>query len=105
MKNQEHTWFVFETRERRLEKSLSDLNGTDAYIHDGRVTGVFRELCNAFVRPGQQPSVQNMKQIHQELKKNIPVILKRAGTQSVFQASVFRALCVVAGAAADNIVK
>jgi hypothetical protein len=41
----EHVWFVFEARNRRLAKPLSDLNGTDAYIHDGRVSGVFRKLC------------------------------------------------------------
>jgi hypothetical protein len=27
--NREHTWFVFETRPWRVQKSLSDLNGTD----------------------------------------------------------------------------
>jgi len=27
--NREHTWFVFETRPWRLQKSLNDLNGTD----------------------------------------------------------------------------
>jgi hypothetical protein len=27
--NREHTWFVFETKPWRLQKSLSDLNGTD----------------------------------------------------------------------------
>lgn len=30
-----HLWFVFESRERRLQKSLSDLDGTDPYIHGG----------------------------------------------------------------------
>ena len=40
-----HTWFVFESRNRRLQKSLSDLNGTDPNIHEGTVEGVMRELC------------------------------------------------------------
>ncbi len=56
MGRREHLWYVFEAKNRRLEKSLSDLNGTDTYIHDGRVAGVFRELCNAFVSPDPQPS-------------------------------------------------
>jgi hypothetical protein len=55
-----HQWFVFESRRRRLNKSLSDLDGTDAYIHDGTVRGVMREVCNAFVSPGSQPTVPEM---------------------------------------------
>jgi hypothetical protein len=101
----EHIWFVFESRNRRLAKSLSDLNGTDAYIHGGTIGGVFRELSNAFVRPGRQPSVQQMRNIYQRLKENLPEILKRAGTHSAFQARVFREISVVASAAADAIVK
>ena len=38
-----HTWFVLESKIRRVEKSLSDLSGTDVYIHDGKPLGVFRE--------------------------------------------------------------
>lgn len=44
-----HTWFVFEARSRRIERSLSDLSGTDVYIHHGRPAGVFSELTSAFV--------------------------------------------------------
>jgi len=40
-----HTWFLFESVNWRIQKSLSDLNGTDPYIHDGTVEGVFRELA------------------------------------------------------------
>ena len=36
-----HTWFVFETAQWRMQKSLSDLNGTDVYVHGGTVEGVF----------------------------------------------------------------
>jgi hypothetical protein len=55
-----HTWFVFEAIPYRVQKSLSDLNGTDPHIHNGRVQGVMRELCNAFVRPQHQPNVPEM---------------------------------------------
>ncbi len=37
-----HVWFVCESRNYRLAKSLSDLNGTDPFIHDGTVEGIFR---------------------------------------------------------------
>jgi hypothetical protein len=41
-------WFVFESMYHRLAKSLSDLNGTDPYIHrgdgGGRVSGVMQRF-------------------------------------------------------------
>ena len=97
-----HTWFLYEARKRRLAKSLSDLNGTDPYIHDGNATGVFRELCNSFVRRGRQPSVQQMRRIYQDVRKGLPGILRRAGTDSLYQTRVFKDICVVASASADK---
>jgi hypothetical protein len=98
----QHTWFVYEAKNRRLAKSPSDLSGTDAYIHGGKITGVFRELCNCFVRPSRQPSVQQMRRIYQDVKKSLPKILRRAGTKSVYQARVFKDICVAASASADR---
>jgi hypothetical protein len=62
-----HTWFVFEAVRRRAEKSLSDISGTDVYIHNGNVRGVFTQLCNAFVRLKSQPTTQEMEQIYLRL--------------------------------------
>jgi hypothetical protein len=97
-----HIWFVYEARNRRLAKSLSDLNGTDPYVHDGSITGVFRELCNAFVRPGRQPLVQQMRRIYRDVTEALPEILRRAGTSSLYQTRVFKDICVVASASADR---
>jgi hypothetical protein len=41
----QHTWFVCETERYRVDRSLSDLGGTDPNIHDGTIAGVMRELC------------------------------------------------------------
>ncbi|MBI3695046.1 MAG: hypothetical protein HY238_09450 [Acidobacteria bacterium] len=92
----QHTWFVFESKHRRILKSLSDLSGTDVYIHDGRPSGVFRELCNALVRSRRQPSVQQMGTIYRSLQSSLPVILRRAGAKSPFEARVFTELVLVA---------
>ena len=91
-----HTWFVFESRARRIHKSLSDLGGTDVYVHNGQPSGVFRELCNALVRSRRQPSVQQMDAIYLELKSSLPVIMSRAGAKSAFQARVFADLVFTA---------
>jgi hypothetical protein len=89
---------------RRINKSLSDLDGTDVYIHNGTVRGVFRELCNAFVRSRRQPSVVQMMQIYRILRSNFSDILRNAGARDPFNARVFLDLCVLASAAADRLV-
>jgi hypothetical protein len=48
-----HTWFVFERISWRLQKSLSDLNGTDVYVYGGSATGVFRELLSVLRKAAQ----------------------------------------------------
>ena len=94
----QHKWFVFESMRRRLNKSLSDLDGTDPYIHGGTVRGIMREVCNAFVSPVNQPTVPQMMKMYRELRRDSGRILKHAGAQSVFTARVFSDLCLAAAA-------
>ena len=98
-----HTWFVFESQKWRTQKSLSDLGGTDVYIHDGTPQGLFRELCNALVRTGRQTSVQKMESIYIVLQQALPSILHRAGAGSPFAARVFADLIVLARLVSDDL--
>lgn len=93
-----HTWYVCEAVERRILKSLSDLNGSDVYIHNRSVQGVFRELCSAFVRRTDQPTVQEMEFVYRDLSGTLPAIMRQAGAKSPFTARVFSDLCVRARA-------
>jgi hypothetical protein len=96
--------FVFEARSRRIEKSLSDLGGTDVYIHHGRPLDLFSELTNAFVRARRQPSVDQMKRAHRGLRLGLPALLRKAGTRSVFKARVLDGLRILAGKLSDRYV-
>lgn len=91
-----HRWFVCEAKAQRLLKSLSDLNGTDPYIHGGTIVGVFRELRNIFTRPGHQPTVQRMGRIYRQVRKGVPAILHRSASASLYSATVFKEIVVVA---------
>ena len=104
-KSKQHSWYVCESRNFRLMKSLGDLNGTDPFIHNGTINGVFRELCNMFRRPVRQPTVRQMRAIYRDLTGSLPVILRGAGSRTMFNARVFKDLCVVAGTSADALVK
>jgi hypothetical protein len=99
----EHARVVCESVRRRIKKSLSDLDGTDAYIHGGTVKGVFREIGNAFVGSRRQPSVKEMMQIYRVLRAQFGSILQRAGARDAFNARVFKELCVLASTAADKL--
>jgi hypothetical protein len=91
-------WFVFETIDRRLQKSLSDLNGTDPHIHGGTPEGVMRELGNAFVRR-EDPSlytVQAMMKTYRAVSRKAKEIELKTGARSLYEARVFRLLCTAA---------
>ena len=96
-----HTWFVCEAENRRLLKSLSDLNGTDPNIHGGTVEGVMRELGNAFVRERAMPTVQQMMNTYRILSRKAEDVRKDAGGQSLFEARTFKGLCFTARVAAE----
>ena len=60
-------WYVLESVNRRVLKSLSDLAGTDVYIHSGTPEGVFREVGNALVRKRNPPAVQDVLYVYDGL--------------------------------------
>ncbi len=92
-----HTWFVCESKNRRLQKSMSDLNGSDPNIHDGTVEGVMRELCNAFVRRRDlQPNVPEMMRTYRRVERRVEEVRHNAGASSLFEPRVFKDLCFVA---------
>jgi hypothetical protein len=89
MHPRQHTWFVFESRERRAQKSISDLNGTDCNIHGGTDEGVMRELCNAFVRRRDRATVPEMIALNAAVKRGLPALMRSTGAASLFEARIF----------------
>ena len=85
-----HTWCVFESNQRRVQKSLSDLSGTDVCVHDGTSEGLFRQLCNALVRVKRPPTVKQMKTVYQTLEESCPAVMAKAGTRSPFWSAGLR---------------
>ena len=90
-----HEWFVFESKPHRLSKSLSDLNGTDPYIHEGTVRGLLRGLMNALTRTTQRPELMDLESIYLDLRNAARRIrLDRGG--GLFEARAFHDLAVLA---------
>jgi hypothetical protein len=95
-----HTWFVWESEPYRLQRSASDLNGTDPYIHNGTAEGVLRELCNAFPRE-HMPSVPDMLVLYRFVNDYLDEILLKKGTRNPYDRSVFAELCWLSKTLAD----
>jgi hypothetical protein len=87
-----HTWFVWESEPYRLQRSASDLNGSDPCIHNGTPEGVLRELRNAF-RRDRPPSVPQMLTVYGLVDSALNSILKKNGTLNTYSRSVFLDLC------------
>lgn len=87
-----HTYFVCESVNRRAQKSLSDMAGTDFNIHNGTPRGVMRELCNAFVRQRQRPTVPQMMRRYEAVSRLIPRMMKENGSETLFEARAFEDL-------------
>lgn len=91
-----HEWFLFESLPHRLNKSLSDLDGTDPYIHHGEPEGVLRELTNALVREQHSPDLAELREIYNELLKATSRLKRSLGGASFFEARAFKELVVLA---------
>ena len=87
-----HTWCIFEKNYQRVLKSLGDLAGSDVYSHDGRPTGVLRQIANALVAEGRDLGMSHLLAVYREVRTALPSILKKLGAKSCYEAAVFRDL-------------
>jgi hypothetical protein len=76
-RHQKHEWFVLEARPYRLQRSLSDLNGTDPLIHGGSPAGLLQVLADVFDRPGM--ARVPLEPIFDLLRRQAPTLSRRYG--------------------------
>lgn len=67
--DRKHKWYVFEGKQYRVAKSLSDLDGTQIYVHANKPIGVFRQLTNALARTEHRPTVGELQAVYRDLQK------------------------------------
>ncbi len=89
-----HTYFIFEKDFRRLQKSLSDLGGTDVYAHGGTAEGVLREISNALIGAKRSPTVKRMLGMFEQARSGLEEIMQNANAESPYSARVFSDLVV-----------
>ena len=89
-----HNWFVVESMKFRLQKSLSDLNGFEVFVHNGTVNGLLDELTNVFVRAGYEVDVGDLAVLYRDLRKFAEALKKRPGSHDLFRPQAFFRLVI-----------
>jgi hypothetical protein len=64
-----HSFYLFEERRFRLQKTLSDLNGYDPYIHNGNSVGVIGSILEIFVKRNSHLTPDHFGHAHSVLAK------------------------------------
>lgn len=100
-----HRVFVFEKKAYRMLQSTSDINGIDPQIHNGRPKGVMVGLRNIFHQPEGTTTVPEMLSTYRAVKRKLPDLRRNAGSQRLFEASVFKDLTVAALVERERIIK
>ena len=89
-----HQWFLFEAKPFRVQQTLSDLSGTDVYIHGDAPRRLLSALTDTLVRATKQPTVNELGRIQRFVRDKSTGIRRNYGT--LFGARAFRDLVVVA---------
>jgi len=79
-----HNWYVFESKQYRLAKSLSDLDGTQVYVHGGTATGVLKQLTNALARSEHQPTVLELQAVYRDVQQAARKIKQDHATKDLY---------------------
>ena len=98
--NDDHFWYAFESRPYRALKSLSDLNGTEVYVHHGKPIGVFRCLTNALARSEHRPTVLELQAIYRDISNDARIIQRDLATSSLYDTRPFQDLVIAASLSA-----
>lgn len=91
-----HSWIVLEAHSYRVQKSLSDINGFDPFIHQGTARGALRSVAEAFHRPSGSPSMHDLQRIYRTLRATARELKAQDGADTVFNRRHFGQL-VLAG--------
>ena len=97
----QHRWFVFESKPHRLNKSLSDLDGTDPYIHANKPVGVLRALMNALVQNRDPVTLPELEVVYREVCIAASDLKKELRGASLFEAQAFKNLVYLASGIAS----
>jgi len=86
-----HSFFVLEEVRYRLQKSLSDLNGIDPFIHGGKVDGVLKIVRQVLVphTASYRPTIAAMRTVAEDVSISMRRLRRKGEIDSFFDADAF----------------
>ncbi|HKI01429.1 MAG TPA: hypothetical protein VKK31_05570 [Thermoanaerobaculia bacterium] len=93
---QGHQFFIFESRNHRLQASLSDLNGHDPHIHGGTQDGILRCILDCFGPSAGAPSFPALRSLTRKLNRSIRTLQLDQRLPTPFHPYLFRQVIRVA---------
>lgn len=103
LQGHDHSWIILETVPYRVQKTLSDLNGFDPFIHGATPDGVLHAVANAFHQRGGAPSMVQLKQLLAVIRTTARALKAQDGSRSLFTRRLFGQLVVAAQKAAVDL--
>lgn len=95
-----HRWFLLEKEDYRLQRTLSDLNGFEAFTHGGTQKGLLAALPNMFLRH-DAPPITDLLACVENLGATAENLKDETGKDDLFQPSAFRKLVLAAAEIAE----
>lgn len=86
----------------RVLKSLSDIDGTEVYIHRGGPIGVLRGLTNALARSRHRPTVRELQAVYRDVKQTAEILKQELATPTLFDTRPFLDLVLAASIGAKR---
>lgn len=84
-----HVFVLLEKVPYRIQRTLSDVNGRDPYIHGGTIRGTIRCILDALRTARRGPSVQDVFSLYRNLAVVSTAVKRSSGTKTLFTRSNF----------------
>jgi hypothetical protein len=98
----DHPFVVLEEVPYRVQRSLSDLGGIDAYVHRGSADGVLAALSDWLGSRGNDPTPRKLRRLHELVLQRARGMQRELGAGSLFTPTLFRRITLVASIVAEN---
>jgi hypothetical protein len=85
-----HQWYILEDRIGRLDRTLSDLKGSEQHFHRGRPKLAVSCVLDVLGTTGRDPDPQRILRMAAKLKTVATELKRRYGRRDIFYAAPFR---------------
>jgi hypothetical protein len=84
-----HKFIILESKQHRLQKTLSDANGIDPEVHNATVKGAISCALSLLAKPYGNPNLKIVARIHRQLWKMTPFLKAAHGRANIYSRLIF----------------